>query len=66
MDSPDIKQLGQYGHLGTTLASPRLLAARSKRGKLTLSPRQQLQRRNDTAVLVPQQPPAQLCSKHRA
>lgn len=67
MDTTDIKPQGQYGHpgLGTPLASPRPLAARGKRGKLTLSPRQQLRRRNDTAVLVPQ-PPAQLCSKHRA
>lgn len=42
--------------LAHPLASPCPLAARGKRGKLTLSPRQQLQRRNDTAVLVPQPP----------
>lgn len=45
-----------YHGLGTPLASPCPLAARGKRGKLTPSPRQQLQRRNDTAVLVPQPP----------
>lgn len=55
---PDIESDSPCGYLGlgTPLASPCPLAARGKRGKLTLSPRQQLQRRNDTAVLVPQPP----------